>query len=555
MKITMSIKKVLIVLLILVSKFSFAQTYSEILGRPTDTSITISIMFNQSYEVYWEYGTNPGVYTTASNTFTTIDSLPLEVDFLNLTTNTKYYYRTRYRLANTNGAFGAGVEHSFYTHRPPGSTFSFAVEADPHLDTNTIPASLTLSMQNMLAKKVDFLVDLGDNFLSEKYVLLPGQQNPIAHYQDTILYRTKLFRPYFGTLCHSAPLFLTIGNHEGELGWKITGTDSSMPVVATNLRKQYYPNPYPNSFYTGNDSAEQYVGLREDYYAWNWGDALFVVIDPYWFTKPAQHGGWGWTLGLDQYNWFKKTITTSKAKFKFVFSHQLVGGNGTDARGGSEFAGLFEQGGYNLDGTYGFDTYRAGWGKPIHQLMNENNGVIYFHGHDHFFGKQDKDNVVYQEVPQPPAKNIISINGTDPAYGYTNGILMSNRGYVFVTVSPDSVKVDYIKTYLPSEVNASRKNGDIAYTYTIKPSVITGINEIFQKDFVKVFPSPARDQINVQFTENTLKYNIKLINIDGKTLIETKSKSIDVGRLKSGIYFVTVDTDQYHIIRKVVVGK
>jgi hypothetical protein len=258
---------------------------------------------------------------------------------------------------------------------------------------------------------------------------------------------------------------------------------------------------------------------------------------------------------LDQYNWFKKTITTSKAKFKFVFSHQLVGGNGTDARGGSEFAGLFEQGGYNLDGTYGFDTFRPGWGKPIHQLMNENNGIIYFHGHDHFFGKQDKDKVVYQEVPQPSAKNITSITGTDPAYGYTNGILMSNRGYIYVTVSPDSVKVDYIKTYLPAEENTNRKNGTIAYTYTIKPSLVTGINEIFQKDFVKVFPSPAKDQINVQFTENTLKYNIKLINIEGKTLIETKSKSIDVSRFKSGIYFVTVDTDQYHIIRKVVVGK
>lgn len=521
-----------------------AQNFTEILGRPTDTSITISILLDQKTEVYWEYGTVTGNYTKNTTTSVAEANIPLEVDIRNLVGNTKYYYRTRYRLFGNTGNYLIGTEHYFQTQRTAGSTFSFVVEADPHLDTNTNPVSYTLTLQHMLSKKPDFLVDLGDNFMSEK--LTTGTQAEITA-------RTLLYRDYFKEACHSVPLYLTIGNHEGELGWLPMSTATTLPVMATNTRKLYYPNPYPNSFYSGNTISEANVGIRENYYAWEWGNALFIVIDPYWYTKSKP--GWGWTLGLDQYNWFKKTITTSKAKFKFVFSHQLVGGNGSDARGGSEFAGLFEQGGYNLDGTYGFDTYRAGWGKPIHQLMNENNGVIYFHGHDHFFGKQDKDKVVYQEVPQPSAKNITSITGTDPAYGYTNGILMSNRGYIYVTVSPDSVKVDYIKTYLPNEENASRKNGDIAFTYTIKPSLVTGVNEIFQKEFVKVFPSPAKDKINVQFTESTLKYNIKVITIEGKTILETKSKTIDVSRLVSGIYLVAIDTDQYHFIKKVVIGK
>ena len=34
---------------------------------------------------------------------------------------------------------------------------------------------------------------------------------------------------------------------------------------------------------------------------------------------------WNWTLGQQQYNWFKQTLQESTAKFKFVFSHQLVG--------------------------------------------------------------------------------------------------------------------------------------------------------------------------------------------------------------------------------------
>lgn len=469
-------KHILAVLLMLTAKFGIAQSYSEILGRPTDTSITISVMFDQDMEVYWEYGTTSGNYTNTTNTVNVLDSVPVEMDFNDLTTNTKYYYRTRYRLANTSGSFLATSEHHFMTRRPRGSTFSFAVEADPHLDTNCIPASLTLSMQNMLAKNVDFMVDLGDNFLSEKYVMKPGQQLPIPHYQDTIKYRTALFRSFFGTLCHSAPLFLTLGNHEGELGWKLTGTDSSMPVVATNLRKQYYPNPYPNSFYTGNDSSEAYVGLREDYYAFEWGDALFIVIDPYWFTRATQHAGWGWTLGSRQFNWFKNTIRNSTAKYKFIFAHQLVGGNpsGSDGRGGTEFVDLFENGGRSADSTWDFDSARTHWEEPLHALMVENKASIYFHGHDHFYGKQDKDGVVYQEVPQPSAKNIKAFNASSypytAAYGYVNGTILHNRGFLLVTVCSDSVKVDYVKTYLPSEETSNLHNMDIAHSYVIKNS-------------------------------------------------------------------------------------
>ena len=33
-----------------------AQSYSEILGRPTDSSITMSVMFDQNMDAYWEYG-------------------------------------------------------------------------------------------------------------------------------------------------------------------------------------------------------------------------------------------------------------------------------------------------------------------------------------------------------------------------------------------------------------------------------------------------------------------------------------------------------------------
>ena len=57
--------------------------------------------------------------------------------------------------------------------------------------------------------------------------------------------------------------------------------------MSINARKRYYPNPIPDDFYSGNaDTLAAIDGdhLREDYFAWEWGDALFVVIDPYQYT-------------------------------------------------------------------------------------------------------------------------------------------------------------------------------------------------------------------------------------------------------------------------------
>ncbi|MBK9378272.1 MAG: hypothetical protein IPM86_08535 [Saprospiraceae bacterium] len=116
---------------------------------------------------------------------------------------------------------------------------------------------------------------------------------------------------------------------------------------------------------------------------------------------------------------FCNTLETSDARFKFVFCHQLVGGDPL-GRGGIEYADKYEWGGKNLDGTTGWSSNRPGWYKPIKELLAENKVTIFFHGHDHFFAKQDKDCLIYQLVPQPSLPNF---NGPNQAaeYGYFQG--------------------------------------------------------------------------------------------------------------------------------------
>ncbi|MEI6899179.1 MAG: metallophosphoesterase [Bacteroidota bacterium] len=482
-----------------------SQTFSEILGRPGPTSVTMNILFDTAVNVYWEYGTSLGNYPQSTPTENAQKNTPLEVQFTGLLADKKYYYRTRYHISGGGGTFQASPEHNFHTARPKGSQFTFAIEADPHLDTNTIPGAYSLTLQNILAKNPDFMIDLGDNFMSEK---LP-QKN-----QANITARHVLYRPYFGSVCHSVPLYIVLGNHEGETGWQMTGGSGSLAVMASNTRKLYYSNPLPDGFYSGDSIPEQYVGLRGNYYSWEWGDALFIVLDPYWYT--VTHSDWGWTLGEDQYNWFKKVITGSKAKLKFVFCHQLVGGHGTDGRGGSEFAGFFENGGENADSTWGFETKRPGWGKSVHQLMTENRGTIFFHGHDHCYAKQDKDGIVYQEVPQPGAKSITNFTGTQ--YGYVNGQLLPSRGYLLVTVTDSSAKVDYIRSFLTNEETGGHQNGEVAASYTIlsAPSSVENKNS-GEIGFLMNYPNPFSSETTIEYQVNSGgRTTLKIYDIFGR---------------------------------------
>lgn len=519
----------------------------ELLGRPTLNTITINACANKNVDMYYEYGTDSNNLSNQTSMQSCLDSIPSVFVLTNLNANTKYYYRMKYRETGT-VTYLTRTIHGFRTPRPSGSTYTFAIEADPHLDTNSNPAVYALTLQNIAAKKPDFLIDLGDSFMSEKLIV----QNPV-----TIRDRHLLLRTYFDLVCHSIPLFLVLGNHEGELGWRLDSTANNLPVWATNTRKLYYPNPEPNSFYSGDTIPENHVGLRQNYYSFQWGNALIVVLDPYWYTKSKP--GWGWTLGAAQYNWFKRVLSTSTAKFKFVFCHNLVGGNGNDARGGTEVAHLFENGGFNLDSTWGFGTYRPGWQKTIHALLVENKATL-FHGHDHFFGFQIKDGIIYQEVPQPSSKSFTQMSNT--AYGYLNGVFIPSRGYLSVTVSNTSAKVEYIRTYLPSEENTTRHNGDVSYSYTIDTSgFTTSINEsnIIPDKFTvsQNYPNPFNPGTSIKYTiPEADVVRIKIYDVMGRevvTLVDefqrsgeyTVSFNTERLSLASGVYFYKVVSGNY----------
>jgi hypothetical protein len=250
------------------------------------------------------------------------------------------------------------------------------------------------------------------------------------------------------------------------MGSRLNGTEDNMTVWSNRVRKQYYPNPFPDGFYTGNETEEAFVGLPENYYAWEWGDALFVILDPYWPTKNRGNDPWNRTLGEKQYQWLKQMLEQSKASFKSVFIHYLLGGKDKTSRGGVAIADKFEWGGHTTEGVFEFVEKRPGWEKPIHQLLVDNNVSIVFHGHDHLFAKEELDGVIYQLVPQPGSRRYDNTHSA-AEYGYIHGDVLSSPGYLRVTVSPTQITIDYVRTYLPKDERAGHKNRTIAYSYTL----------------------------------------------------------------------------------------
>jgi hypothetical protein len=440
---------------------------TELLTRPTDRSVTISLIPSENLAISIEYGTASGSYFWKTSNVKGAAGLPVTTTITGLEPDTLYYYRTCI-IASSSSV--CGPEHTIHTQRSSGSTFTFDILTDSHPEREKTMFSNDLyrqTLENVAGDRPDFFITLGDDFSIDPLI----ERNEATPQKVNSVYLSQ--RNYLDTVASSSPIFLANGNHEQAAKYLLDGTPTSPAVLSGTARMQYFPQPVPDGFYTGDTGPVEYVGLAGDYYAWTWGDALFVVIDPYWHSPVAvdnvagrnthqEKDPWDVTLGDAQYLWLTQTLEESNATYKFVFAHHVLG----TGRGGIEEAGLYEWGGSNRNGVNEFATMRPGWDLPIQQLMAKNGVTIFFQGHDHLFARQELDGVTYQEVPVPADPTYSMFN----ADAYTSDTKLPNTGYLRVTVSPENTTVEYVKTYETSDA----RNGMVAYSYTVTGTTAAG---------------------------------------------------------------------------------
>ena len=433
-----------------------------ILGCPASDKIILNICPAKDMECFIEYGTLGGSLDSKTENQILKGKTSAMLTLSGLKANSEYRYRLRYRSPGET-EFQKGPEYCFHTQRAPGTPFTFELQGDSHperIPKQNDPALYEKTLLAVAKDCPDFFMCVGDDFSVDTLSEVNAKTVESVYLKQL---------PYLGLFAHSTPLFLVNGNHEQAARCNLNGAADNVAVWAQNCRNKYFPQPAPDSFYTGDAEKMEHVGFLRDYYAWTWGDALFVVIDPYWHSKgpvdnvfkgeKKRRDLWDITFGDAQYEWLKETLEGSRAKFKFVFAHHVSG----TGRGGIEKADYYEWGGKNDDGSRGFDAKRPGWSLPIHQLMVKNGVTIFFQGHDHIFARQEKDGVTYQTLPDPANPNY-AFNNRD---AYQSGDIFPGSGRVRVSVNPEKVCVEYVRSYLPKDATKEHPNGEIAFRYEI----------------------------------------------------------------------------------------
>jgi hypothetical protein len=479
----------------------------EIVSRVTDTSAVINcisiipldmkVEYTLASDTQWDSSTTSEGVTVLSPRYG--DYHVIEETLSHLSPNAHYKYRILFRKHGVGEFIISDEVHTFYTQRSEGTSFVFTVEADSHIPffvSNTSSADFTgciayspwfiqlyqSGIQAIDDENADFHINLGD-WGSGEYT--------VGITKEAAMLRYIRFRQYQGM--RAWPMYFVLGNHEGE------NPARYKDLYPDNMgagRKTVIPNPTRDG-----GKVERFYknpGNRDSYYAWEWGNALFIVLDPFGYNKKnIDEDAWNWTLGETQYNWLWNVLSRSKKRFKFVFIHHLVGGKPNVpwnyGKGGIEYvkhsvAGnpTFEWGGENEAGEYEYisggrrDTAGGQWTHgSIHEMFIAHFVTAVFKGHDHVYVEQELDGIKYITCP-----TLGRGSNRDAMYGdvggfyesgdYSKGTKVNNYGYIRVAVDPDEVTISYIGNIRDVDINddnfTTYQQGEVRRSFSITSS-------------------------------------------------------------------------------------
>jgi hypothetical protein len=318
------------------------------------------------------------------------------------------------------------------TARPAGQPFTFALITDTHIEprdpvppgTAVVADGYAAMEQTMLdvmpavhAAAPDFVLNLGDLV---DYHLFGFNAPPPTSAWARLAYLN--YRRLLGDATANAAHFEVIGNWDGE-----SGCNSADEIArSTSQRLLYAPGPSPTTYPEGGSG-------NQDYYAFTWGDALFVVLNVMTYTPTCHLLDYDpgvpddWTLGTAQLAWLQRTLAGATSKWRFLFIHHTVGGAAGDpadtayGRGGGQAAHVGEQ-------------------AQIHALMLQYGVQIFFYAHDHVFTDMVVDGVHYALPGSAGAPWKFDESQT----GYT--LYWTDSGFGRVQVGPERVQVDFVST-------------------------------------------------------------------------------------------------------------
>ncbi len=360
----------------------------------------------------------------------------LDWDLKDLSPATKYDYRVLLKQGAEEG-FRETAAGSFRTQRKGPATYTAVLITDSHcgyFPPNSKPVrTLDRVVQNASRTKGEFILDLGDNTAwggSREY----PQKNPNGAVSAYARYRRQI-----GPLTLNAPYFSLIGNWCGESG-KFPEENIE---IAASVRRALMPGPNHLTYPQGGSE-------REDYYAFSWGDVLYVILNIQTYSKPSNPAAFPtlmadvnkiteWTLGEKQMAWFEATLKKATERFRFVCMHHPAAGNAGDTLN-------------TLYGRGGARAWNLGEQAKIHNLMKKHQVQIFFYGHDHVFVDDVVDGIHYTL----PGSCGAPWHFTKEETGYER--FWPESGHAQLDVTPEKATVSFINL-----------EGKIIHNFSVKP--------------------------------------------------------------------------------------
>jgi hypothetical protein len=556
----------------------------ELLCRPTPTSVELNVIPHRVTLMLADYGTSPGSLGSSTPMGVGDHTLPIQLHLTGLTPDTRYYYRTRFRPPNS-FVWQMGPTRSFVTLPLPGHETRLCVTTDIHV-TNLEALGYT-TMLNQLKLTLDVLpgyqpegfhawLDLGD------LVVIRAQRLPFDIEEVEQRYREA--REYIDRAGCWIPLLFIRGNHEEVDGWDYDGTPENTAIWSGQMLLKWFPPPLPDGFYSGNTNPFPDLGLPANYWACRIGDLRVRALDPYLYSPRRPHNGhgetggtlngWDWQIGDAQYEWLHDDLAADHAPYSFLALHHLTscytGAGEYYGRGGIEIAkwsvagrASFEWGGEDETGQYVLPAQRPNWTHgAIHDMLAQLGNQVVLKGHDHFYGRQSLDGMIYLTMAKPDDTG----EQTGDLWGwrwwcdYPDSLttFQPNSGFLAIDAQADACTYSYVQTYPIIGI------GTILDSFTVLPwTPQTSAGEVAvapARTWIRqVAPNPTRDSSLIDFELGRREsVRLALYDASGRRVRDLLSADLEAGphtakwdgrdaagrRVAAGVYFAKLETSR-----------
>ncbi|MDB2587691.1 BspA family leucine-rich repeat surface protein [Flavobacteriaceae bacterium] len=147
---------------------------------------------------------------------------------------------------------------------------------------------------------------------------------------------------------------------------------------------------------------------------------------------------------------------------------------------------------------------------------------------------------VYRSVNGASYELLASLSSTNNSYNDTSANVVDNFYEYYISIDVASCSTDPFQSF------ALRSN--LEY---INPNLVIKDNN-WLSSAITIYPNPASDYLNISVTEDLELKKVVVYNTHGKRLMISTQNQINVSNLPSGVYYLSIETDQGSITKSVV---